>query len=654
VKVEDAFGNPVPGVGVSFTPSGSPDPTASPGRVEGGETTTGPDGMATSEEWRLGTLAGEYSVTAEISGLSEGVVFFATAVPGPPSSLAILDGDHQTAVFGQPVPVPPSVRVADAYGNGVPEVPVSFQVVEGDGALSGNQGLTDGQGKAAVGSWTLGPLPGQNRVEARVDGIGNVVFEAVALSAAPALMEKVQGDQQVAAVGTAVPVPPGVRITDASGNPVAEVPVAFEVTGGGGAVIHALTETGPDGLATVGGWVLGTLPGSNTLSVTTGELPPSVFTATAVPGPPARVEINDGGGQNVLVGSPLPIPPSVRIGDSYGNPTPGETVVFAASSGGGTVSGPVAVAGPDGIARVGGWTLGSTTGVQRLTASVGGLTREIAATAWPPGGFQIEVEFLTPVDAGEALVFTEAASRWEGIVVGDIPDFGGTLPEGGCQPVTDSGGIDDVKIYVTVRAIDGSGGVLGRAGPCYYRTFGGIFPITGIMELDEADLEDMQAAGLLEDVIVHEMGHVLGFGTLWNASSNQFLTGAGGVDPFFNGLGARFAFDAVGGSVRTGSKVPVENTGGAGTRDGHWRESVHDAELMTGWIEAGGTPNPLSIITIASLSDMGYVVDMNAGDPYTLFNPMGIPGQTRGTNRFFLQELPPPEPIPVDRVSQGR
>ncbi|MBT8397933.1 MAG: peptidase M8, partial [Gemmatimonadetes bacterium] len=246
-----------------------------------------------------------------------------------------------------------------------------------------------------------------------------------------------------------------------------------------------------------------------------------------------------------------------------------------------------------------------------------------------------------------SMVFEDAATRWEGIIVGDIPDFGGTLPAGGCQPVTEGGGIDDLKIYVTVRAIDGSGGILGRAGPCYYRTVGGAFPLTGIMELDEADLLDLQASGLLQDVIVHEMGHVLGFGTLWNASANELLVGRGTNDPYFVGVAAVLAFDAAGGSIRNDPKVPVENTGGPGTRDGHWRESVHDSELMTGWIEGGGVLNPLSGITIASFADMGYAVNMTAADPYSLFNPLGAPGKGPGRDRFFIQELPPPVPIPV-------
>ena len=64
--------------------------------------------------------------------------------------------------------------------------------------------------------------------------------------------------------------------------------------------------------------------------------------------------------------------------------------------------------------------------------------------------------------------------------------------------------------------------------------------------------------------------------------------------------------------------VPVENTGGEGTADGHWRESVFKNELMSGFIAASG--NPLSRLTAASLQDLGYKVNLSAAEPYSLPN----------------------------------
>jgi hypothetical protein len=134
------------------------------------------------------------------------------------------------------------------------------------------------------------------------------------------------------------------------------------------------------------------------------------------------------------------------------------------------------------------------------------------------------------------------------------------------------------------------------------------------MEFDSADMAIMESNGSLYDVILHEMGHVLGIGTIW--SYLGLLSGAGTSNPRFTGSQATAAYNAIFGTTATG--VPVENTGGAGTRDGHWRESVFRDELMTGWIS--GSVRPLSQVTAASLADMGYTVNLNGAD---FFSPSG-------------------------------
>ncbi|HXH63750.1 MAG TPA: leishmanolysin-related zinc metalloendopeptidase, partial [Gemmatimonadales bacterium] len=113
--------------------------------------------------------------------------------------------------------------------------------------------------------------------------------------------------------------------------------------------------------------------------------------------------------------------------------------------------------------------------------------------------------------------------------------------------------------------------------------------------------------------------HVLGFGTLWDPNDLNLLVGPaaqGGVDPHFVGAQALAAFDAAGGTAYSGgAKVPVENQGGPGTADGHWRETVFGNELMTGYLNFG--TNPLSAVTIASFGDEHYQVNDAAADIYT-------------------------------------
>ena len=81
------------------------------------------------------------------------------------------------------------------------------------------------------------------------------------------------------------------------------------------------------------------------------------------------------------------------------------------------------------------------------------------------------------------------------------------------------------------------------------------------------------------------------------------------------------AFDAVGGSAYAGAKVPVENdTGryGRGALDTHWRESVFGEELMTTAVVLADGSEPLSLVTVAALEDLGYQVDRSKAQPYQL------------------------------------
>ena len=193
------------------------------------------------------------------------------------------------------------------------------------------------------------------------------------------------------------------------------------------------------------------------------------------------------------------------------------------------------------------------------------------------------------------------------MIVGDLPSVmvGGEL-------------IDDLLIEAKGIAIDGSAGILGQAGPTNLRPASAgasaFLPAKGIMQFDTADLADMEADGTLVDVITHEMGHVIGIGTIWEEKG--VLAGAGTSNPTFTGARAKKAFGILKGKGPT--PVPVENTGGEGTADSHWRESVFKNELMSGFIAAAG--NPLSRVTAASLQDLGYAVNMSAAEAYSLPN----------------------------------
>jgi hypothetical protein len=235
--------------------------------------------------------------------------------------------------------------------------------------------------------------------------------------------------------------------------------------------------------------------------------------------------------------------------------------------------------------------------------------------------------FGSSISNAQKAVFQSAATRWEQIITNDLPDIAGTIQSTICGTSVTGfpsvNGIDDVVIFANITAIDGPGGILGQAGPCATRNSGTKLPAVGIMQFDSADVGSFTATAF-QDVILHEMGHVLGIGTLWKFKN--LLSGAGsggncGATPTYTGANAKTEFATLGGS----GNIPVEGSSdgsGPGTCDSHWREATFDNELMTGYYNAGVT-NPLSRMTIASLKDLGYEVSFATADPYTLPSVLG-------------------------------
>jgi hypothetical protein len=234
---------------------------------------------------------------------------------------------------------------------------------------------------------------------------------------------------------------------------------------------------------------------------------------------------------------------------------------------------------------------------------------EAGATTLP---FNITLRFVTPVTDRHARLFRRSARRWQEIIVKDVPATTGTIPRNFCgafgTPVF-SGRIDDILIDVLLTEIDGPGNVLGAAGPCALRLSDDL-PVYGIMFFDTDDLDFIESFDLLDEVIIHEMGHVLGFGTVWDFP-RELLFNTEGRNPRFAGPAAVREWHELGGRGR----VPVEGQFGQGTALAHWDEKSFDNELMTGFLNLG--ENPLSDVSALSMRDLGYRA-VAAGDPYQL------------------------------------
>lgn len=194
------------------------------------------------------------------------------------------------------------------------------------------------------------------------------------VSSAPASLLAVSGTGQTGSAGQPLPSPFVVKVTNAAGSGIANVPVIFAVTGGGGALSAATVLTNADGLAST---VLTLGAGANTVTAVSGTLlgSPVIFTATAssVSTAPSNLVIVSGNNQTGVAGQPLASPFVVRIADSSGNPVANQTVTFTVVSGGGTLSAIAPLTNSLGLASAT-LTLGPSAGTAAVTATAAGIT----------------------------------------------------------------------------------------------------------------------------------------------------------------------------------------------------------------------------------------------------------------------------------------
>ena len=354
-----------------------------------------------------------------------------------------------------------------------------------------------------------------------------------------------------------------------------------------------------------------------------------------MPGPAALIDAESGDGQEGVREEPLPEPLVVRVTDAFGNAVSGATVTFTPAAGSGSVTPDAATSGDGGLASTE-WTLGRTYGEQSVTASIlSGASHTFLARATAgdgSGGFSIEFHFIDAPSDTVRQAFETVALRWSELIPGKVDPRPVSLGPGTCgagSPRIERT-IDDLLVVVRLQEIDGATGILGQARVCARRSSNQP-PLVSRIELDTADIARLEAGGRLVDLLLHEIAHALGFGSLWGERGllvNPSLPASRGADTHFRGDGAVAAFDAIGGTGYAGAKVPVENeSGGVGTRDSHWRNSVFLNELMTGSLSFGA--NPVSRVTLASLADLGYDVDLDGADDFGIATaaPARAPGE---------------------------
>ncbi|CAB1103880.1 unnamed protein product [Ectocarpus sp. CCAP 1310/34] len=160
-------------------------------------------------------------------------------------------------------------------------------------------------------------------------------------------------------------------------------------------------------------------------------------------------------------------------------------------------------------------------------SSYGGMMCETDVTGMSE--FFITVDFLGSWTDERKGVFQSAANRWSEVLT-HIP-CSGTNGNGGAA--------GELTITSTLETIDGVYGTLGFAGPrgtysdCRGISYSGeilltvyMLSVSTVRTFDIDDIAEMERQGTFEGVILHEMGHVIGTGTLWGECSDCDSTGS--------------------------------------------------------------------------------------------------------------------------------
>ena len=167
-------------------------------------------------------------------------------------------------------------------------------------------------------------------------------------------------------------------------------------------------------------------------------------------GAAAKIVIVKGDGQGAPVGAALPESLVVRVTDSNDRPVQGQTVAFAVTAGGGTLTPPSATTNADGVAGAR-WTLGPAAGPQTATATAAG------------GGAPPNVSVAFNATAGVASTSTGLSSGKNPSDAAETVQFTATVvwPSGAGTPTGTVTFRDGATTFATVPL--GSGGTASAA-----------------------------------------------------------------------------------------------------------------------------------------------------------------------------------------------
>jgi adhesin/invasin len=260
-------------------------------------------------------------VRAAVDGLAP-VTFTATATAASASRLEFTVQPTNT-MAGEAITPPIEVTARDVYGNRATGFAGTVTLSVVSGSLAGTTERVASGGVATFPGLSIALAGDGYRLSAIAPGVAGATSAAFDILAPaepdpePAAVAIVSGNGQGGSVGEALGDPYVVRVTDADGDPVPGVSVAWAVTAGGGSVSAGSSATNASGEASVT-HTLGTGTGMHAVRATVGGLSPATFTATASAGVPVELVFSTQP-SDATMGQVITPPVRVTLRDRYGN-----------------------------------------------------------------------------------------------------------------------------------------------------------------------------------------------------------------------------------------------------------------------------------------------------------------------------------------------
>lgn len=242
VQVIDHIGNPVPNVAVTFTVNTN---AASGNFASATAVKTDATGYATASKLTANTVSGVFTVTVSAAGISP-LTFTLTNNPDVATSIAIVDGNNQSATVGTAFAKRLQVVAKDTYGNVVPGVSITFTApstgATGTFATSSTV-TTNSSGLAASPLFTANTVGGVYTVTAAATGLTGLNFSLINSAGTASSLVIVDGNNQSAVIGNAFTKSLQVVVKDNYGNVVPGVSVTFTKPSTGASVTFATSST---------------------------------------------------------------------------------------------------------------------------------------------------------------------------------------------------------------------------------------------------------------------------------------------------------------------------------------------------------------------------------------------------------------------------